>query len=110
MNIIVHDIAIIIIMLALTFGLFRIFKYTRLFALKYRPFQWLQDERLSRLAKVIVLALSGLTTLYFVEKNLIELFVGLFFCGLMFQVAVIEAPPAPAWEDDENDEDYRDDG
>lgn len=103
MKIIVHDIVVIIIMLALTFGLFRLFKYIRLFALKYRHFQWLQDERLSRLAKVIVLTLSGLITVYFVEKDLMELFSGLFFCGLMFQVAVIEAPQKSTWEDDEDD-------
>lgn len=41
--------------------------------------------------------------MYFVDKNLLELFTGLFYCGLMFQVAVLEAPPEPTWEEDEED-------
>ena len=100
-----QDIVAIVIILLCTLGLFRVFRQFKEFALRFSFFSWLQDERIGRFSKVITLIIAGVTTLYFVDKNLLELFTGLFYCGLMFQVAVLEAPPEPTWEEDEEDND-----
>lgn len=98
-----QDVVAIVIILLCTLGLFRVFRQLKEFALRFSFFSWLQDERIGRFSKVITLIIAGVTTLYFVDKNLLELFTGLFYCGLMFQVAVLEAPPDPTWEEDEED-------
>ena len=102
LNSIPEDIAAIVIILLCTLGLFRICGKIRLLALRFDRFSWLEDERISRFFKVIALIPAGLLTVYFVDKDLMELFTGLLYCGLMYQVAVLEAPPEPPWEDDED--------
>ena len=104
-NSISQDIIAIVLILLCTLGLFRVFRRLKEFALNFSFFSWLQDERIGRFSKVITLIIAGVTTLYFVDKNLLELFTGLFYCGLMFQVAVLEDPPEPTWEEDEEDND-----
>ena len=102
-NSMAHDIAAIAIILVCTLGLFRIFRLLKRLALRFAWFSWLQDERIGRFFKVMTLIPAGLLTGYFVDKDLLELFTGLLYCGLMYQVAVIEAPPEPPWEEDDDD-------
>ena len=98
-----QDIAAIVIILLCTLGLFRVFRQVKLLAVRFPFMRWLEDERVGRFSKVMVLILAGVTTVYLVDKDLFELFTGLLYCGLMYQVAVIEAPPDPPWEDEEDD-------
>ncbi|MBQ4133279.1 MAG: hypothetical protein IJD04_06055 [Desulfovibrionaceae bacterium] len=97
-----EDIAAIAVILLCALGLFRVFQKLRLFALRFACCSWLEDERISRFFKVITLIPAGLITVYYVDKDLLELFTGLLYCGLMYQVAVVEAPPEEPWEDDDD--------
>ena len=107
LNTIPQDIIAIVIILLCTLGLFRVFRQFKIAVLRFPFFSWLEDERIGRFSKVMVLILAGVTTVYFVDKDLLELFTGLLYCGLMYQVAVIEAPPDPPWdEEDEEDDRY----